>query len=127
MSRHCNGRLSGEGTWLDKVLAQFHQLLAGLVPGVEQGGLAFASSLKRSGQDPSRDLITGGGGPKHLTLLTILSLGSDGQVVEFLWVQGTHGREESVIRPIIGAVEKSQVQGQDGPEIMASPLRISSA
>ena len=37
-------------------------------------------------------------------------LGSDGQVVKFLWIQWTHCRHQCVISPIVGTVENSQVQ-----------------
>ena len=37
-------------------------------------------------------------------------LGSDGQVVKFLWIQWTHCRHQCVISPIVGTVENSQAQ-----------------
>ena len=37
-------------------------------------------------------------------------LGSDGQVVKFLWIQWTHCRHQCVISPIIGTIENSQPQ-----------------
>ena len=45
------------------------------------------------------------------TALLIPSLlGSNGQVVKFLWIQWTHCRHQCVISPIVGTVENSQPQ-----------------
>ncbi|ABB35501.1 hypothetical protein Syncc9605_1754 [Synechococcus sp. CC9605] len=37
-------------------------------------------------------------------------LRSDGQVVQFLWIQWTHCRHQCVISPIVRTVQNSQVQ-----------------
>ena len=39
-----------------------------------------------------------------------LLLRSDGQVVQFLWIQWTHCRHQCVISPIVRTVQNSQVQ-----------------
>ena len=39
-----------------------------------------------------------------------LSLGCDGHVMQFVCIQRSYCREESVVSPVIRAVEKSQVQ-----------------